>query len=60
MLSQGGFFARDFLKSSTNCGGYTKDNFVDSSKNIQLTEIIGITVDDFKKLRAKIARVAAA
>ena len=39
------FFARDFLKSSTKCGGYTRDNFVDSSKNIQPTEIIAITVD---------------
>ena len=47
------FFARDFLKSSTKCGGYTRDNFVDSSKNIQLTEIIAITVDDFKKSRGK-------
>ena len=34
-------------------GGYTRDNFVDWSKNIQLTEIIAITVDDFKKSRGK-------
>ena len=45
----GRFFARDFLKSSTKCGGYTRDNFVDSSKNIQLTEIIAITVDVARK-----------
>ena len=43
----GRFFARDFSKSSTKCGGYMRDNFVDSPKNIQRTEIITIPVDDF-------------
>ena len=47
------FLARDFLKSSTKCGGYTRNNVFDSSKNIQLTEIITITVDDFEKSRGK-------
>ena len=56
----GDFFARNFLKSSTKYGDYTMDDFFDSSKNIQLTEIIAITNDDFKKSLLKIASVAAA
>ena len=45
LLRQG--YTGDFLKSSTKYGGYSRDNFVDLSKNIQLTE-------------EKIAHVAAA
>ena len=28
----GRFFPRDFLKSSTNCGGYTRDKYFDDDK----------------------------
>ena len=58
-LSRAGYTG-DFLKSSTKCGGYTRDNFVDSSKIIQQTEISRFPLTILKNREKKIARVAAA